>query len=128
MWRYGLDMASLDWIGNGDHDNGGNREFSWWLVQKTTSLFTVPGAFEPMFTYERSVSYPSGHRNAMFAYRGVRPLPRIPGSQEKLFGTPEAGSPDIKTFYAYLKHFDGICASHTSGTLPASGNVCHCVP
>jgi len=31
-------------------------------------------------------------------------------------GTPEDGSPDIKTFYAYLKHFDGICASHTSGT------------
>jgi hypothetical protein len=69
-----------------------------------------------MFTYERSVSYPSGHRNAMFAYRGVRPLPRVPGGKEPLFGTPEEGSPDIKTFYAYLKHFGGICASHTSGT------------
>jgi hypothetical protein len=31
-------------------------------------------------------------------------------------GTPEEGSPDIKTLYAYLREFDAICASHTSAT------------
>jgi hypothetical protein len=116
MWRYGLDVAGMDWIGNGDHDNGYGVEYLWWLVQKQTDIFHHPPAFTPMFTYERSVSYPSGHRNAMFARRGIRPLPRIPGGRGPLFGTPEKGSPDIKTFYAYLKHFGGICASHTSGT------------
>ena len=37
-----------------------------------------PGpSFVPMFTYERSVSYPDGHRNVMFPRRGVRTLPRL---------------------------------------------------
>ncbi|MHC4403750.1 MAG: hypothetical protein ACYTG0_29180 [Planctomycetota bacterium] len=116
IWRYGLDVAAMDWLGNGDHDNGYGVEYLWWMVQKQTDVFHHPPTFIPMFTYERSVVYPSGHRNAMFSYRGVRPLPRIPGGKEPLFGTPEEGSPDIKTFFAYLKHFDGICASHTSGT------------
>jgi hypothetical protein len=121
MWRYGLDMASLDWIGNGDHDNGGNREFSWWFVQKTTSLFTVPGAFDPMFTYERSVNYPDGHRNAVFADRGIRPLPRLRDGLGKIMDdlpadAPRPNTPDTQMFYRYLHAFDGVCASHTSGT------------
>jgi len=116
MWRYGMDAAAMDWIGNGDHDNGYGVEYLWWLVQKQTSIYHHPPYFVPMYTYERSVSYPSGHRNAMFARRGIRPLPRIPGGKQLLYGTPEEGSPDIETFYAYLKHFHGICASHTSGT------------
>jgi hypothetical protein len=52
----------------------------------------------------------------MFARRGIRPLPYHPGGKEAWYGTPEQGAPDIKTLYAYLKHFDGICASHTSAT------------
>ena len=32
MWRYALDAADFDWIGNGDHDNGGGRECSWWIT------------------------------------------------------------------------------------------------
>ena len=116
MWRYGLDVASMDWIGNGDHDNGYGVEYLWWMVQKQTDIFHHAPRFCPMFTYERSRSYPSGHRNAMFARRGIRPLPQAPGGKEQVFGTPERGSPDVQAFYAYLRHFDGICASHTSGT------------
>ena len=63
-----------------------------------------------------SVRYPSGHRNVMFARRGIRPLPRLGNKQPVLYGTAEEGSPDIKLLYDYLKHFKGICASHTSGT------------
>jgi hypothetical protein len=106
----------MDWIGNGDHDNGYGVEYLWWLVQKQTDLYHHAPSFMPMFTYERSVNYPSGHRNAMFAQRGVRPLPRIPGEKEALYGTAVTGSPDVQTFYAYLKRFDGICASHTCAT------------
>ena len=42
MWRYALDAAALDWIGNGDHDNGGGKEYTWWLIQKTTDLYSQP--------------------------------------------------------------------------------------
>ena len=109
MWRYALDAASLDWIGNGDHDNGGGKEYTWWLVQKTTDLYSQAPRFVPMFTYERSVSYPHGHRNVMFDHRGVRTLPRLVGKD----GVTDE---DTMMLYDYLKEHNGICASHTSAT------------
>jgi hypothetical protein len=121
MWRYALDTASEDWVGNGDHDNGGGREYSWAIIQKTTDLFHVPGAFSPMYTYERSCGYPDGHRNVVWAQRGVRTLPRLVGGAGKamddLPGEAERPhSPDTLLLYRYLAQFDGVCASHTSGT------------
>lgn len=110
MWRYGLDAAAMDWIGNGDHDNGNGREYTWWLTQKTTDAFMLPGAFTPMFSYERSVSYPEGHRNCVFAQRGVRTLPRLPISDARVF----APAQDTLMLYKYLHLFNGVCASHTS--------------
>ncbi len=112
MWRYAIDVAMFDWIGNGDHDNGGHREYPWWLTQKTTDAYHVPGIFDPLFTYERSVKYPEGHRNVIFVQRGVRTLRRLPISSE-LNPRP---APDTQMLYKYLHHFDGICASHTSAT------------
>jgi hypothetical protein len=105
----------MDWIGNGDHDSGGGREYSWWLIQKFTDAYHVPNAFTPMFTYERSVSYPHGHRNCMFARRGIRTLPRLAPRE----GIKEEGGvhpDDAKMLYRYLRELDGICASHTSAT------------
>jgi hypothetical protein len=121
MWRYALDLASLDWIGCGDHDNGGGREFTWWFTQKTTSLFTLPGSFTPVYSYERSCGYPDGHRNAVFARRGVRPLGRLRGGRGKPMDNlpadaPRPNSPDTIMFFKYLAQFGGICASHTSAT------------
>ena len=114
MWRYAIDAASMDWIGNGDHDNGNGREYTWWLTQKTTDAFHLPGTFTPMFSYERSVSYPEGHRNVVFAQRGVRTLPRLPISDPRVF----AQAPDTLMLYKYLHLFKGVCASHTSvGTM-----------
>lgn len=115
IFRYALDVASMDWIGPGDHDNGAGHEYMWWLTQKQVDIYFHPPVFVPMFTYERSVRYPSGHRNVMFARRGIRPLPRLTGDN-RLMGTPEEGAPDVKRLYAYLKHFDGICSVHTSAT------------
>jgi hypothetical protein len=66
-----------------------------------------------MFNYERSVTYPEGHRNVIFAQRGIRVLPRLPIS-----GVDQSvHAPDTQMLYAYLKAFNGVTASHTSGTL-----------
>ena len=121
MWRYAFDTAGLDWVGNGDHDNGDGREYSWWITQKTTDLFGLSGAFAPMYTYERSVNYPDGHRNAVFAQRGVRTLPRLRGGLGQAMDqlpadAPRPHSPDTQMLYRYLEQFGGVCASHTSGT------------
>jgi hypothetical protein len=125
IWRYGLDTASMDWIGPGDHDNGVGpqqmtHEYTWWLSQKQIDIYHHAPVFMPMFTYERSVVYPSGHRNVIFAKRGIRPLPRMSSqpqqNQAVMFGTIDGGAPDVKNLYAYLKFFDGICSVHTSAT------------
>jgi hypothetical protein len=110
-WRYAHDAADLDWMGDGDHDNGFGHEYMWWLIQKVMDIHHHAPRFIPAMTYERSVGYPNGHRNVMMPKRGIRPLPR-----GGLPGTPEKGSPDTKLLYQYLKHFGGICASHTSAT------------
>ena len=115
VWRYGLDVAGMDWIGAGDHDYAVGKDYMWWLQQKAGDLYNAPGSFSAMYSYERSVSYPSGHRNVILPRRGIRPLPRMTG-KARVEGTPEEGSPDIQNLFAYLRHFDGICSSHTSGT------------
>jgi hypothetical protein len=113
-WRYGLDAGALDWIGVGDHDNGFGVDYYWWTFQKVTDLYQNPPRFVSVHTYERSVVYPNGHRNVIMPRRGIRPLPRREQPVEA--GTEDKGSADTKLLYAYLKHFGGICASHTSAT------------
>ncbi len=115
MFRYALDAAALDWIGNGDHDNGAGREYTWWLTQKLTDAYTFKDRFTPLFCYERSVSYPHGHRNCLFVQRGVRTLPRLaePDPMKRVAGIH---ADDTKMLYRYLKELDGICAAHTSAT------------
>lgn len=112
MWRYSIDVAGMDWLGCSDHDNGAGREYPWWLTQKTTDAFRLPGRFDPPFAYERSVAYPEGHRNVVFAQRGVRTLPRLP----KTDADPVVHAPDTQMLYKYLKEFNGVCASHSSAT------------
>ena len=118
QWRYILDAVALDWVGCCDHDNGGGREYSWWITQKLTDVFYAPGKFAPMFSYERSVAYPDGHRNVIFVQRGIHTLPRLDPSR---LGTAAEENrfehtPDTQMLYAYLKQFDGIVGSHTSAT------------
>ncbi|HYL37997.1 MAG TPA: hypothetical protein VEV17_18925 [Bryobacteraceae bacterium] len=113
QWRYAIDTGAMDWIGCCDHDNGAAREYSWWIEQKLTDVFFNPGHFVPMFNYERSVNYPEGHRNVIFAQRGIRVLPRLPISPVD----QTVHAPDTQLLYAYLKFFNGVTASHTSGTL-----------
>jgi len=113
QFRYMIDPAAMDWVGCCDHDNGNGREYSWWISQKLTDIFYQQGKFTPMFMYERSVQYPEGHRNVVFAQRGIRSLPRLPRLPPE---APPGQAPDTQMFYRYLKQFNGIVASHTSGT------------
>src|SRR5260370_16266500 len=112
QYRYMLDAYYMDWVGCGDHDNVAAREYTWWISQKLRDIFYKTGKVVTMFPYERSVQAPEGHRNLIFAQRGIRPLPRLPRTDE----TPVVNAPDTKMLYAYLKKFNGIAASHTSGT------------
>ncbi len=111
-WRYLVDASYLDWAGCCDHDNG-RREYPWWRTQKLSDAFHVPGKFVTLFSYERSVRYPEGHRNVLFAQRGVRPLPRLPKTAED---SPSEPAPDTQMLYRYLRRFGGLAAVHTSGT------------
>ncbi|MBI3679499.1 MAG: hypothetical protein HY235_03800 [Acidobacteria bacterium] len=112
-YRYLIDGASMDWGGCCDHDNGNGREYSWWIEQKLTDAYKLGTSYVPMFSYERSVRYPEGHRNVVMARRGVRPLPRLPKVADE---APPAPAPDTQMLYKYLRQFDGIVAMHTSGT------------
>lgn len=112
QWRYILDAGALDWVGCCDHDNGNGREYTWWLEQKLTDVFNSPGRFAAMFSYERSVAYPEGHRNVIFTQRGIRVLPRLPKTREQ----DQGNAPDTQMLYAYLRFFGGVVASHTSAT------------
>lgn len=56
--------------------------------------------------------YLEGHRNVLFAQRGVRPLPRYAISNENGF----APAPDTQMLCRYLREFNGVTASHTSAT------------
>ncbi|HEV3259005.1 MAG TPA: hypothetical protein VG013_19190 [Gemmataceae bacterium] len=115
MFRYAIDAAAMDWIGNTDHDSGAGREYSWWLIQKLTDAYHITGSFTPVFAYERSVNFPHGHRNCVFAQRGVRTLPRLaePDQTKRVAGIH---ADDTKMLYRYLHELGGICASHTSAT------------
>src|ERR1035438_6036339 len=68
-FRYMIDAALMDTGIVSDH-NAGPDEYTWWRTEKAIDLFHIPGGYTPMFGYERSVPYPNGHRNLVFAERG----------------------------------------------------------
>ena len=108
-------LPTWDWLGPGDHDYAVGQDYLWWLQQKASDMYHLPGKFNAMYTYERSASYPSGHRNVIFPRRGIRPLPRSTDKEYNV-GTEQDGSADIKNLYKYLEHFGAITSSHTSAT------------
>jgi hypothetical protein len=80
-YRYALDAAGMDFIGLSDHNYGsrprggavytpGAADYDWWRSEKYVDLFTVGKFFIPMYTYERSLNYPHGHRNITALKRG----------------------------------------------------------
>jgi len=108
-FRYMIDAASMDTGIVSDHNAGNDNEYTWWRTEKAIDLFRIPGGFTPLFGYERSVSYPNGHRNVVFPQRGVRTLPI---SKEEQQGKINSGS----VLYPYLKQHRGICMLHSLAT------------
>jgi uncharacterized protein DUF3604 len=108
VYRYALDAAGFDYIAPTDHQTGFDQEFTWWQNQKLVDLFLVPGRFTPLFAYERSLPYPNGHRNVIFAHRGVRTLP-IPEAER-------LGKTGAAQLYEYLRKNRGISMPHSSAT------------
>ena len=67
-----LDTLRLDYLGISDHngDSGPDIPYVSWLQQQSVDLFNLPMRFTPLYAYERSLNYPNGHRNVLFAVRG----------------------------------------------------------
>ncbi len=108
-YRYTLDAASMDIGYVSDHQMGQDNEYNWWITQKSNDLYYMPQRFVPMYGYERSVPYPNGHRNVIWAERG-KPVLKISAAENQ--GKVNTGS----VLYPYLRETLGIATSHTSAT------------
>ncbi len=109
LYRYALDAAQMDYAHVGDHQMGNDEEYNWWITQKSNDMYYVPQRFVPMYGYERSVWWPNGHRNVVWAVRG-RPVLKIDEPER----TGKANSGPI--LYPYLRETRGIATSHSSAT------------
>ena len=104
-YRYALDAASMDYFLLTDHQSG-NQEYTWWRTQKAVDIFHVPDFFTTLYGTERSLGYPNGHRNLIFAQR-TELLPITPKEQKSSTGP---------VLYPYLRQNKGLATSHTSHT------------
>ena len=127
MYRYMIDAAALDFGATTDHQ-GGAWPYWWWYTQKMTDMYLAPGAFVPVFGYERSASYPFGHRNLFFAKRNearVSPFflkegvkiyqyPLTAEGDEPADETGELAANDTRLLYEEVRQGNGLSIPHTS--------------
>jgi len=120
FYRYMIDVAAMDFGGLSDHQGGGHYAYWWWLTEKSCDMYYLPPRFVPLYGYERSVTFPNGHRNIFHSYRGVPVFPfQLKLDQRGEFpgvGTGAVVENDTKLLYQYLHKTGGIAMSHTSGT------------
>jgi hypothetical protein len=129
FYRYMIDAAAMDFGASTDHQ-GGAWPYWWWYTQKMTDMYHVPGAYVPIFGYERSAIFPNGHRNIFFAKRSdsrVTPfhlragaegfhVPAAPIGDEPGIGSGALVANDTKLLYEDIRSRNAIAISHTSGT------------
>ena len=113
FYRYALTAGQFDFMMVGDHQYGGDNvpgvEYNWWRTEKSEDIFLVGGRFWPLFGTERSLPYPNGHRNTVFAKRGVRWMPIQAGERDGSINTGDV-------LFPYLRRNGGISTPHTSGS------------
>ena len=113
FYRYALTAGQFDFMMVGDHQFGGDNvpgvEYNWWRTEKSEDIFLVRDRFWPLFGTERSLPYPNGHRNTVFARRGVRWMPIHLDERRGLINTGEI-------LFPYLRRNGGISTPHTSGS------------
>ena len=107
-YRYALDAAAFDYLGVCDHQAGESIPYNWWRIQKAVDMYTIRDRFAPIYSYERSLKWPNGHRNVFFAARG-NPILEIPVREA-------SGEDGAKNLFAYLRKFGGVTSPHTSAT------------
>ena len=107
-YRYGMDAGGLDFGLVTDHQSG-SQEYTWWRIEKASDMFDVPGFFTALYGTERSVNYPNGHRNLLYAKRGVPILDIAPQEQR---GQVNSGS----VLFPFLKKYGGIGTPHSPHT------------
>lgn len=113
FYRYALTAGQYDFMMVGDHQYGGDSvpgvEYNWWRTEKSEDLFGIQDRFWPLYGTERSLPYPNGHRNTVFAQRGVRWMPIQADERRGLINTGEI-------LFPYLRRNGGISTPHTSGS------------
>jgi hypothetical protein len=119
FYRYMMDAAAMDWGMISDHQYGSDREYWWWLEEKLADMYHAPESYIPVFGYERSVSWPNGHRNIIHAKRGVPPVPFFQDPSTPLrphVGINDVIPDDTEMLYEEIRRSGGIAVSHTSAT------------
>ena len=120
FYRYMLDAASMDFGLISDHQYGADREYWWWLEEKLADLFHSPTGYIPLFGYERSVSFPNGHRNVVRSRRGIRALPFFQQVTDAfrrhnaVWG--DLLAQDTRLLYEHVRKTGGVTIPHTSAT------------
>ena len=129
FYRYMIDVAAMDYGASTDHQGGG-WPYWWWYTQKMTDMYHVPGAYVPIFGYERSATFPFGHHNVFYAKRsdsrmvpffmktGVEQfsLPLKPIGDDPDPGTGDVAANDTKMLYEEVRAHNGLVIPHTSAT------------
>ena len=117
MYRYAIDVAELDFIASTDHSYGGAGKdglletYDWWRTQKLADVFHLPGVFMPLFGYERTPTFPYGHRNVISPNRGAVAVPITVPREERNTRFPRR--PDELALWKALKGSDAITIPHT---------------
>ena len=78
QYRYALDAADLDFLAVTDHSGAERLHFyryQWWRTRQVATMFNQPGHFATLFGYERTVTFPGGHRNVISTRRNAQPVP-----------------------------------------------------
>ncbi len=127
FYRYMIDVSAMDFGASTDH-MGGSWPYWWWYTQKMTDMYHVPGAYVPLFAYERSAQFPFGHRNILFLKRsdarvtpffvkqGTAGFTVPPGRQgDEPIGTASLVENDTPLLFEEMRRYHAIAIPHTSG-------------
>jgi hypothetical protein len=129
FYRYMLDVAAMDFGANTEHQ-GGAWPYWWWYSLKMADMYHVPGAYVGFYAYERSASFPFGHRNVFYPRRAdARMVPFFVRKGVELYAYPltsEGDEPadecgllvenDIHLLHEEVGARHGITIPHTTGT------------
>ncbi len=127
-YRYLIDAAGLDFGASTDHQGGGVDYWNF-LSLKMADMFHFPDRFVPLYSYERNMPRPHGHRNIFHAQRDypivpffqrISPkfmLPDAPDGELVTQNSDEYGGvneDDTRLLYEELRKSGGVAIPHTT--------------